>query len=218
VQAPEQLGESVVLGCAGKLAVKCAIEKHQFLDIAQRRPVPRLGEGVFERRDVGVAGTFRREPRAVDFVDDAGLGDLKDLVEAKRPYHRALVRNDVDHPLQREALERLMDGGAADCEHGGKLQLVEVLARLQRAGDDAQLDGLVCLPPQGGGMHRGGARDAAINVLGRRHGFHRMFDGRLVDYVAPGTSTNPSRAETGRGRRLARPPVGWQLARDARIA
>ena len=44
MQVSEQFGERVVLGCAGKLLMKRAIEKREFFDVAQRRPMPCLAE------------------------------------------------------------------------------------------------------------------------------------------------------------------------------
>src|SRR5215475_2280617 len=115
----------------------------------------------------------------MDFVDEPGLGDLPDLVEAEGPDDRAPVRNNLDHPLHHEALERLMNGSAPDSEHCGELQLVDVFAWFQGAGDDAELDRLAGLVAQRHGMSQRGALGAAIDVSRWHHRLHGKLDRRL---------------------------------------
>src|SRR5215470_11334026 len=62
VQTPEQLRERLVLRRMGEFQVKCTVEKHQLLDVAQQRPLPRRRKDAFQRGDVEIARTFRREP------------------------------------------------------------------------------------------------------------------------------------------------------------
>jgi len=73
---------------------------------------------------------------------------LQNLIKAYRPYNNAFARDDVDHALYHQAIQCLMDGRSANFQHRRELQLVDVFARPERAGDDAMLDGIVGRIPQ----------------------------------------------------------------------
>ena len=57
---------------------------------------------------------FRCKSRAISFVDQSNLDNLQNLIETYRLYDHAFARNDLDHSLDHQAIEGLMDRRAAD--------------------------------------------------------------------------------------------------------
>ena len=99
--------------------------------------------------DMVVVCTRRGKPRALCLIDHADIDHLQDVVQNDRLYYHALARNDLDHLLQHEAVHGLMDRRPAETEERRYRCLVEALAWLELAGDDAVLDCFVGLITQG---------------------------------------------------------------------
>ena len=72
------------------------------------------------------ARPFCREPSAIGFVDEARLGELKDLVDTERADDLTLTRNNLDHAFQHQTVQCLVDRCAADTDHCGEPRFVDI--------------------------------------------------------------------------------------------
>ena len=77
---------------------------------------------------MGVLRPLGGKPRAVGLVDQPHLDHLNDFVQAQRFDDHALARNDVDHVLVHEAVQRLMDRRPADANERRHLNFIDRLA------------------------------------------------------------------------------------------
>src|ERR1700677_4757035 len=120
--------------------MELAIEHHHRVDIAS---TDRLSGAIEDFRHLlymAVVGSRRGEPRTLRLVDHADVDHLQHIMQNHRLYDHAFTRNDLHHLLEHQTVQSLMDGRPAETQQRRDRRLVDALAWLEFAGDDAILD------------------------------------------------------------------------------
>ena len=92
---------------------------------------------------MGVVRPRSRQPCTLGFVDQSHIDHLHHVMQDYRLDDHAFARNDLDHFLDHQAIESLVDGGAAQSEQCRDRRFVDAFARLELAGDDPMFDLLI---------------------------------------------------------------------------